>query len=193
MREACPHVTFSVILAYSGDLRNLMDNGRPDIALTYRPRVVSNVDCIKLFSEWLVLVSGHARQVPGQRRSLGSIAGLRLILPSRIHELRRIIDRVCAMKGVRLNPALELDMLDAVKTILIGKPGQYHSILPCHSIKSETEVHRLGCVAFEEQEMQRTIAIVIPKGSRRPPAFDGLVAHICEKAEQLKQKLDALF
>lgn len=191
MRENHPNVAFSVIQAYSGDLHNLMTCNRLDIALTYRPEAGGG--CIELFSERLVLVSGHS---PGHRpghMSLAEISGLRLILPSGIHQLRRIIDRVCKQRNIRLVPDLELDSLDAVKSILMKKSPDYFTVLPYHSVKTDVENGDLDTCDIDDPGMQRTIAVVVLDNPRNSPALLGLVAHIEAQARTLKARLDTLF
>lgn len=193
MRANNPNVTLSVIQAYSGDLQNLMDGGRLDMALTYRPSVRTGIDCCELFSERLVLVSGispNGRQGPV---SLAEISRLQLILPSGIHELRRIIERACQLRQVRLVPDLELDSLDAVKSILMKKSSHYFTVLPFHSIKADVDSQHLACRDIDDPEMRRTIAVVTPENPRNPQVLQGLVTHIRAQAAQLKQKLDTLF
>lgn len=191
MRENHPTATFPVIEAYSGDLQNLMARNRLDLALTYRPG--TDVECIELFSERLVLVSGHAPDSRSGIVSLAEIAGLRLILPSGIHELRRIIDRVFEQANVRLTPDLELDSLEAVKATLMKKSSPYFTVLPYHSVSSEVENRRLDCRGIDNAGMQRTIAVIISENPRNPQMLHSLLMHIQATAKQLRDRLDTLF
>jgi DNA-binding transcriptional LysR family regulator len=100
-----PNLSLSVIQAYSGDLRNLMAVGRLDMALTYStPMSSESFTSRDLFSERLVLVSGYSRVRRRKRCRLAELASLKLILPSRIHTLRGIIDRACSMQAIVLKP-----------------------------------------------------------------------------------------
>ena len=191
MRENHPNATFSVIEAYSGDLQNLMTCNRLDLALTYRPG--TGVECIELFSERLVLVSGHAPENRAGMVSLAEMSGLRLILPSGIHELRRIIDRVCKQANVQLTPDLELDSLEAVKATLMKKSSHYFTVLPYHSVSSEVENHRLDCRSIDDAAMQRTIAVILAENPRNPQVLHSLLMHIRATSKQLRDRLDTLF
>lgn len=191
MRENHPNATFSVIEAYSGDLQNLMACNRLDLALTYRPG--TGVECIELFSERLVLVSGHAQENRPGVVSLAEMSGLRLILPSGIHELRRIIERVCKQANVHLTPDLELDSLEAVKATLMKKSSYYFTVLPCHSVSSEVDNHLLDYRDFDDAAMQRTIAVILAESPRNPQVLHSLLMHIRAMAQQLRDRLDTLF
>ena len=184
-----PNVTLSIIQAHSGDLKNLMNSGHIDIALTYRTPIASHFSSMDLFSERLVLVSNASVRGGQGRRTLTlpGLTGLKLILPSRTHELRSIIDRACRIRNVTFDPDLELDSLEAVKAVLFKKPGNRHTILPYHSVWAEIAARKLSCAEFEENEMERTIAIVTPKKPRNAEA----IARLCERIRNRANELGA--
>jgi DNA-binding transcriptional LysR family regulator len=184
-----PNVTLSIIQAHSGDLKNLMNSGHLDIALTYRTPIANRFCSTDLFSERLVLVSGSAASGRQGRRTLTlpGVTGLKLILPSRTHELRSIIDRACRIRNVTVDPDLELDSLEAVKAVLFKKPSNRHTILPYHSVLAEIAARKLSCAEFEEREMQRTIAIVTPKKPHNAEA----IARLCERIRTRANELGA--
>jgi len=184
-----PNVTLSIIQAHSGDLKNLMNSGHIDIALTYRTPIASHFSSMDLFSERLVLVSNSSVRGGQGRRTLTlpGLTGLKLILPSRTHELRSIIDRACRIRSVTFDPDLELDSLEAVKAVLFKKPGNRHTILPYHSVWAEIAARKLSCAEFEENEMERTIAIVTPKKPRNAEA----IARLCERIRNRANELGA--
>ena len=93
LAASSPNLKLSVIEAYSGDLKSLMRSGRLDLALTYKPSESTGMRFIELLSEKLVLVSCYMANAKRRSYRLADLVGLKLILPSRIHELRLIIDR----------------------------------------------------------------------------------------------------
>lgn len=186
LRESHPKLSLSVIQAYSGDLQSLLERGRLDVALTYSPRG-RGWEALDLLSERLALVTG--RPIEG-RVDLAAAARHRLILPSRIHELRRIIDTVSARAGTALLPELELDSLDAVKGVLGEGPGDYATILPHRSVGADVEAGRLFCRPFEHPEMRRTIAVVRPAAARNRSGADVIAAFAAAHAGQLKPEFD---
>ena len=68
---------------------------------------------VDLLSEQLVLVGGGKAQAVSPPEVLQKVALMKLVLPSRIHELRAIIDRLSRKRGVTLIPEIELDSLEA--------------------------------------------------------------------------------
>jgi LysR family nitrogen assimilation transcriptional regulator len=188
-----PNIMLSIIQAYSGDLKNLMEAGRIEIALTYRAAMAESFASIDLLSERLVLVSGSAATARSGSCTLAELVGLKLILPSKIHALRGIIDRVCACNNIAIEPDLELDSLDAVKASLIENTAGRYTILPYHSVQPELSRGELTCAEFDEPEMQRTIAAVRSPRPHNPDAVERLCERLVLRAHELKQILSTVF
>lgn len=193
VRDNHPKLSLSVIEAYSGDLQNLMARGKLDVALTYRPSAPKGLDVTELFSERMALVTAFAPEADSRPLALHEIGGLKLILPSGIHELRRIIDRVCVSRGVVFTPEIELDSLDAVKSMVSGRSGSYATILPSYSVRREVAERALSAFEIDDPDMQRTIAVVVPRHARNAPIPQFLTRHVRGVAAMLKQRLDVVF
>ena len=188
-----PGVSLSVIEAYSSDLRNLLASNRLDLALTYKPSLPTPDTVTELFSERLILVSGHQPETARRSFALGELEALRLILPSRTHELRVIIDAACKKKGILLRPEFEIDSLAAVKSLLDKKPAQYFTILPAHGVHADIESQRFSHFVLEDQDMFRTIAIVEPERPRNAAATACLKLIIEEQVSAIKARHFSIF
>ncbi len=106
LADSNPGVTLTVIEAYSGDLRKLMASNRLDLALTYKPSLPTSDTVTELFSERLIVVAGHQPEISRRSFTLGNLETVKLVLPSRAHELRVIIDAVARRKGFCCGPNL---------------------------------------------------------------------------------------
>ncbi len=193
VRARHPSLKLSIIEAYSGDLTNLMECGRIDLALTYRPAETKGLKSYDLLTERLVLVRRKRGSEMVSGLTLKDISRLDLILPSRIHQLRQLIDGLCARRGIRLTPALELDSLEAVKATLDDTATDFVTILPSHSVAADAEIGRFSVQRINDSEMVRTIALVHPESlpGRLQPDF--LVEHIRAFANDLKSSLGTVF
>ena len=189
MRLSPGSPALTVIEAYSGDLRNLMAAGQLDLALSYSPAEGAGVHAMPLLSEKLVVA---ARNAPGGTLSLRDLAGMKLILPSRMHQLRRIIDRVCAARGQVLIPALELDSLAAVKAMLAGDCGDFATILPYHAVAADAAGGQFGLCCIDDPDMVRTIALLLPIGAAGGLP-DGLADSIVARAGDIRRTMEAVF
>ncbi len=177
----------TVIEAYSGDLRNLMAAGQLDLALSYGTQGTEGVRETLLLSERLVVATRTAP--PEARMTLRQIAGLKLILPRRIHQLRRIIDAICAGRGQPLTPVLELDSLSAVRAMLRQEPD-YSTILPYHAVAADEADPGLDPVLIDDPDMVRRIALLQPERGVALP--EGLVGAIRARAEDIRKTMEAV-
>jgi LysR family nitrogen assimilation transcriptional regulator len=188
-----PNLSLSVIQAYSGDLKSLMQAGRIDVALTYRGSILNGASSQDLLSERLALVCGAKARRPKSAISIGALKKLKLILPSQRHELRSIIDRVCAAQGVHLTPDLELDSLDAVKAMLMSEELILYAILPFHSVQQEVASGIFALADISHSDMRRTVSLVASDAPRNASAVKQIGARAFERARELKAKLPAVF
>lgn len=188
LRQSAPNLTLTVIEAYSGDLRNLMECGRLHLALTYSPSDKAGLDVTDLLSEKLVLAGMGPATSP---LNLPDVARQRLILPSAHHQLRRIIDAVAAARGTPLVPVLELDSLTAVKAMLDGTSGDFATILPYHSVAADAAEGRFAIHMIDDPGMVRTIALLRPGGAGQPlPEI--LTEAILSRAKDIRASLEAV-
>lgn len=180
----------NVIEAYSGDLRCLMEAGELDMALSYSLAPTSEVRVTPLLQERLAVA---AKSLPGSRSvGLDALAGLKLILPSRIHQLRRIIDGACAERGLSLSPALELDSLETVKTLLADGNSDFATILPFHAVAQDAGQNGYEVRLIDDPGMVRTIALLEALKARRSIPR-GLADRILARAGEIRRTLDAVF
>ncbi|VDS07877.1 HTH-type transcriptional regulator CynR [Paracoccus haematequi] len=174
VRKQSPAIELSVIQAYSGDLRSLLSAGSIDLSLSYMPSETTGLAVTPLLTERLVMAAPPP--VPEAELSLADLTGLRLILPSRIHQLRRLIDRAAERNGIRLSPALEIDSLNSVKTMLSDRRGGYATVLPCNSVSTEAEEGSLGICFIRDEGMQRVITLIRDRsGPDCPDSLTGLI------------------
>ncbi len=193
IRTSCPHVSLSVIEAYSGDLRNLTECGRIDLALTYQPLDRDTVVGESLLTEPLVVVRSAARPFGVTKFTLAALARLPLILPSRIHQLRKIIDSVCRKRGLRLTPALELDSLNAVKQTLDDPTSDFATILPYHAVREDEAGGRFIVYRILDPALVRTISLVPAPAADAKRIPEPVIQHIRDHARHLKSTLSSVF
>jgi LysR family nitrogen assimilation transcriptional regulator len=186
-----PKLALSIINAYSGDLKSLMQADRIDVAPTYSGAAPEGYTGRDLLRERLVLVGAAGALVTAAPRPLAEAGKMKMILPSRIHELRSIIDRVAASRGVSLKPEIELDSLDAVKGLLFEERGDRLTILPFRSVLAEVEAGALSAAEIDDPEMRRTIAMVMPETPRNAEAATQVAAWFVERARALTDCQDA--
>ncbi|MFO1149774.1 MAG: LysR substrate-binding domain-containing protein [Alsobacter sp.] len=189
VREAQPTLSLSVVKAYSGDIQNLLEQNQLDLALTYSTGAIAGFSSLDLLTERLVLVIGRGR-APGHRarHTLHDIASMPLILPTRVHALRRIIDEIAAERGVALHAAIELDSLEAVRSVLEEPASLYCTILPVNSVGLGVAGEALATSEIDDPGLRRTIALVQPRGGRGEAAADAVAEQVLLRAARLREQ-----
>jgi DNA-binding transcriptional LysR family regulator len=187
VRRQQPTLALSVVKAYSGDIQNLLRQNQLDLALTYSVGAFAGFETTDLLAERLVLVLGRGHAETAKTRySLQDVAGMSLILPTRMHALRRILDEVGESRRLPLRPALELDSLEAVRSVLDEPGSLYCTILPVNSAGLGLEGDGFPVGEIDHAAMTRTIALVQPRRSDAKPGAGTVVEHVLARAAELR-------
>ena len=152
-----PQVTLSITEGLTDPLCENVANGRLDLAFVNRPRE----DCklaqeTVLREEIFVISSPRSGQRLSSKQRLQDIAQQKLILPTREHGLRLLLDDYAKKLGVTLVPAFELDSI--LTMALMVHDGPYLAFLPGSVIKNLKEraslhlrTHRLIAPSLQRQ------------------------------------------
>lgn len=151
-----PGVRLKVVEAYSGFLREWLQSGRLDLAFLFGEAADPGLSKQALLDERLALVSRPGGPQPA-RISLARAAAQDLVLPSREHGLRRIIDDACHPLGLKLKVIAEIDSLPSVKRAVEAGIGS--TILPLASVAEEVAAKRLRATAFSDASMTRRVVL----------------------------------
>lgn len=154
-RERLPQVRLQVVEAYSGFLREWLQSGRLDLAILYGDKPESGLAKRALLDEELVFVtSAQAARLP-KKVTLDKLARWPLVLPSREHGLRRIIDEACAPLGLQLEVVAEIDSLPSVKGA--AEEGIGGTILPLGAVAQEIAAGKLQASKIDSPGMTRRV------------------------------------
>jgi LysR family nitrogen assimilation transcriptional regulator len=155
-RERLPQVRLQVVEAYSGFLREWLQSGRLDLAILYGDKPESGLAKRALLEEQLVFVTGaQAAPKPPKKLTLDKLARWPLVLPSREHGLRRIIDEACAPLGLQLDVVAEIDSLPSVKSA--AEEGIGGTILPLGAVAQEIAAGKLQASKIDNPGMTRRV------------------------------------
>jgi LysR family nitrogen assimilation transcriptional regulator len=163
-RERLPQVHLKVIEAYSGFVREWLLAGRLDLAFLYGDHAEPGMVKRALLDERLALVTAARGPTLPARTTLARLARQELVLPSREHGLRRIIDDACLPLGLSLRVVAEIDSLPAVKRAV--ESGIGGTILPLAAVADEVAAGRLRAATISDASMLRRL--VLATSATRP-------------------------
>jgi LysR family nitrogen assimilation transcriptional regulator len=116
-----PKVQFWIKQGYSGEILELLARGVLDVGLLYGGTRDPNIVLQPLIRNELGLLAPalpRARTSRARSIALAEVASLPLILPSRSHGLRELVEAAAARGGHRLNIAMEVDSIMLAKSLV---------------------------------------------------------------------------
>jgi len=128
-RRKYPRVFLHVVTGYTGDLAEMLGEGRLDLALIFGTPAHGDLELTPLVNVDLGLVApvpprGRKDPLAGKRTiTLAEAARLPLIFPSRAQTLRTVVEQACASVGVSPNIVLESDSLGISKALIKAGEG----------------------------------------------------------------------
>ncbi|WP_419897749.1 LysR family transcriptional regulator [Roseomonas sp. USHLN139] len=167
-----PGVSLRIVEGYAGHLVEWLQRGQLDVSLLYGPGDGLHLRCETLLLDELALI-GPAGALDGAPVSVDSLAALPMVLPSRPHGLRLLIETAASRAGAPLAVRFEADSFRVIKDLVAAGLG--HSVLPPSSIAAE-EAARQFSMAPLTPPIRRQILLVRPPDRADTRATGAVVA-----------------
>jgi LysR family nitrogen assimilation transcriptional regulator len=184
VRRDYPGIRLHISEAFSGDVREWLVGGRLDIGVLYSPGRAANLVGQHLLIEDLFLCCAPEMFNDAQAEmTLAEAITAPLVLPSRPHGLRVLVDSLCAERGLTPDVVLELDSMATIK--LLVAEGTVATILPFCGVYREVGDGKLIARRIVRPSVTRTL--IIGETVRRPktPATTAVVKCLREEVERL--------
>lgn len=165
-REQFPRVSLGVMEGFSGHVLEWLTTGRIDVAVLYNaPRTSALVTDPLLTDELFLLgpADDPARAGNGAVKA-ARLAEIPMILPSRPHGLRVLLDEFLASAGVTPNVQVEIDAMPS--TLSLVESGIGYTILSYSSAHALIEAGRIRIWRIVEPTMTRSL--VVATSTQRP-------------------------
>ena len=145
-RSHMPEAALSISEGTSYGLREDLIQGRLDLALLYNPPPSTEIDLVHLLEEEMFLVQcqgakGAGKSTSGPPITLKEVAQLPLVIPTRPHTLRLLVETEMARQGCRPLVALEVDSVAAILDIVADGAGT--------TVLSRRSTQALAATAFK--------------------------------------------
>lgn len=127
-----PQATIAVAEGLSSYLTEWLMMGRIDAAILYDTSQSALIDKRLLFTEELFLIGKPDANPSTGEILLSQIGDFPLVIPSRIHALRALVEAQAAEHGVKLNIALEVDAVSSILELV--HEGYGYAILSLSAI-----------------------------------------------------------
>ena len=125
VHENLPQAALAIREELSANMLASLKNGRIDIALVYNPEPSDEVDIQPLREEALYFVSHADSSAPPPLAplSLEELADRPLVIPSKPHAIRMVVETQLGMLGMRPTIALEIDSVPAILELIRDGAG----------------------------------------------------------------------
>lgn len=147
-RARYPNVLLKVVAGFSGFIHEALIRGRVDVACLHGPTTQTGFEVIPLIEEEVFLVgkSGHLPTRKAQL-TLSDLPKYPLILPSRSHSSRRLLDELTADRRLAINVCLEVDDPSLIRSLL--REGLGFSLLSQGAFRNEVQLKSLVAIPFK--------------------------------------------
>lgn len=137
-----PDIRLEVIEAYSGEVRNMLSDGRVDIGIFNRYRPFKDQPSNAIYSAPLYFVgkpNNFSFEMPVR---FSKVATLPLVLPSRPNDMRSYFDEICNRRRQTMNVVMEVSSGALIRNALLT--SDVFSVLPYHAVAREISLKQLA-------------------------------------------------
>lgn len=160
LQKNFPGIRLRISTGYAGHMQSWLETGEIDIALLYSGRSSPALRLQPLVEEGLWFVGPPGSHLkPDQTLEIKNIINKPLILPSRPHGIRSLVDQACQTKDLKLDVIAETNSMSVQKRLVLDRLG--YTILPSIAIIDDLNQGLLEATPLADTELSRTIVLAL--------------------------------
>jgi LysR family nitrogen assimilation transcriptional regulator len=145
-RRELPTARLAVVEGLSTHIVEWVTTGRVDVGLVYNPDAQAGIEITPLLQEALALVSPapkgkRAKIAPPLPLSIKELSTYPLIVPERVHAMRRLLETQAALAGVKLDIAWEVSSVPSIIDLVCA--GYGHAVLTASGVAASARASEL--------------------------------------------------
>ena len=184
VKSELPQVTLRIVEGYSGHLIEWLHRGDLDISFLYGPAHNLHLPCTGLLYENIALISAPGKlNNLGKEIQLSDIAHLPIVLPSRPHGIRILVDNAVAKAGVKLNVEISGDAFEVLKSLV--KTGNYHAFIPLSAVNEDIREGTLEARTFISPTIKRQLVLAMAPDRKNTRAAQATLKIITSEIEKM--------
>lgn len=164
IRARLPEASLSISDGLSVTMQESLVAGRLDIALLYNAPPSPDIDTTPLLEEDLFFVERRVSGGGDQPIRLREIAERPLVIPSRPHSLRMLVETELANLGVHPRIAMEVDSVGAILDLVADGVG--NAVLSRHAVETLGKPDSFVMRPIVEPRLRSKLALAV--SARRP-------------------------
>ncbi|WP_236078618.1 LysR substrate-binding domain-containing protein [Paraburkholderia domus] len=178
-RERFPKATLCVLEGLSTYVLEWLTIGRADCAVVYTVPTSSGVELAPVLNEQLYLVSGRGAGASStdpsnyDEVSLAEVAERNLVMPSRPHSIRMLVEATMAQASLKPRIALEIESIPAILTLV--RDEGVHAILSLKAVRSSGREGDFHVRPIRKPTLETTLWIATSAQRPRGPLLNQTV------------------
>jgi LysR family transcriptional regulator, nitrogen assimilation regulatory protein len=176
-KNELPAARLAVVEGLSSHIVEWVTTGRVDVGLVYNPEALPGLDITPLLQEPLGLVSHVAK---GKRKvtaplPMKELSGYPLVVPERIHAMRRLLETQAVLAGVKLDIAWEVSSVPSIIELVCA--GYGHAVLTASGVAASP---RAGELVMRELIEPAPISVLclVASAHKRPTPLTRRTMHL---------------
>jgi len=163
-RRRYPKATVSIVEGLSVNILEWVVVGRADVGILYNPAASPAVELAPLLEEELCLIGPRAGSRKAGPVRLRDLPDYPLIIPSRPHAIRTLVEDRLATLGLRPQVALEIDAIGAILELVAERQG--YAVLSPRALKSSDVGRKLVARPIVRPSLESSLAMAV--SAQRP-------------------------
>jgi LysR family nitrogen assimilation transcriptional regulator len=172
VQEAYPQIKLHLVDGKSALIRELLDNGRLDLALLFAPQPERGLACEPLLLEELFFTTALGGDTGPI--TLAEVVKEPLMLPGLGSGIMQVLQEVLTKQGLTMKTLGDIDTLDTVRRVVAA--GMANSILPWSALYEDGREPRIAHRRIADAHMVRSVALCSSEVVQRNPASDAVGA-----------------
>ena len=178
-----PGIALNLVEGLSEEVMKWLDEGRIDLGFTYNPTAIKGIETRPLLIEDLFYVSPLDDGIEGEEKiALARLRDRPLILPSKPHGTRMLVERAAEERDIPIQVSCEVDSVATVRELVEAGVGA--TVLPIGAVQDAVSNGRLHAVRIARPRISRTLHLAWSNRSAQTNA--ALV--VCVIVEQLARE-----
>jgi LysR family nitrogen assimilation transcriptional regulator len=157
-RQSHPRASLSIVEGLSTNIQEWLAVGRVDVGLVYNPIPTPAIEISVLLEEPLCLVGRRRDRAEPRTLRLVELARYPLIIPSRPHAIRTLVETRLASLGLRPQIAMEIDAVPAILELVAD--GYGYAVLSSRALTGAATAGRLRSRTIVQPQLRSALAIV---------------------------------
>lgn len=163
-RQRFPQASISIVEGLSANIHEWVTVGRADIGLLYNAAPSPAMELTPLLEEDLCLIGLRTKRREAGTVALRDLPRHPLIIPSRPHAIRALVESRLASLGLRPQVALEIDAIGAI--IELVAEGQGYAVLSPRAVTPLDASRRLVARKIVQPALKSSLSIAV--AAQRP-------------------------